>query len=381
MSNRSFVPNFNDVHFQEEYKQYNSLGDFKDNYNTKKETKVLFFNTKDINYLCGDHSYNFSIHFSPGNNDLSSINRTFKNVTNISFVDFVIKDAYVDINHVNYLYNKGILSLSNCIRLERLSDLPYLILEITDINNINYGTNNNINKSSFILKYDDDKDIRNNSGTFITYSSGDNLEYKNLNDSLLPETNNKMLYYTCFSKSPMNFYPSPKGHLKNMKICIKTPQGKILKKMNDYLTINSIKKNVDNLDIRFEITFSEYFSPEEYSLGDRIIFKNLSITGSLQRKSDLETYLNDDNGLLILSHTNNLASTKMYKSLCVSIKHNLLKDSSISSVANTYIEDDFGLSGSITCNGTIINASQQILIGLEITSEVRDNNLLNGNII
>ena len=62
-NNRHFVPNFNDVHFQEEYNQYESLGDFKEDYQTKKETKVLFFNTKDINYLAGDNTYNFSIHF------------------------------------------------------------------------------------------------------------------------------------------------------------------------------------------------------------------------------------------------------------------------------------------------------------------------------
>ena len=35
------------------------------------------------------------------------------------------------------------------ILVRKNSDLPYLILEITDINDINYGTNNSINKASF----------------------------------------------------------------------------------------------------------------------------------------------------------------------------------------------------------------------------------------
>ena len=378
--NRNFVQNFNDVHFQEEYNQYESLGDFREDYNTKEETNVLFFNSKDINYLGGDSTYNFSIYFSPGNTKLSSINRTFKNIKSISFIDLVLKDSYTDLSYVNFLYNKGTLSLTNNIRLERLSDLPYLILEITDINNINYGTNNNINKSSFILKYDDDKDIRNNSGTFISYSQNDNLQYKNTNNSLLPETNNKMLYYKCFSETDMNYYPSPKGSLKNMKICIKTPHGKILKKMNNYLSISSIKKDSNNL---VQITFTEYFSPEEYSLGDRIIVKSINITGSMQRKYDLETYINNEEGHLILSHSNNIVSTKMYKSLSISFKNDLLKDSNILAAANTYIEDDFGLSNTIetTSTGTLINSSQQILLGLEIKSEVRDNNLLHSNII
>ena len=37
-----------------------------------------------------------------------------------------------------------------------------------------------------------------------------------------------MLYYKCFSEYPMNY--NPKKKLKNMKICIKTPLIKILKK-------------------------------------------------------------------------------------------------------------------------------------------------------
>ena len=144
--------------------------------------------------------------------------------------------------------------------------------------------------------------------------------------------------------------------------------------------ISSIKKDSNNL---VQITFTEYFSPEEYSLGDRIIIKSINITGSMQRKYDLETYINNEEGHLILSHSNNIVSTKMYKSLSISFKNDLLKDSNILAAANTYIEDDFGLSNTIetTSTGTLINSSQQILLGLEIKSEVRDNNLLHGNII
>lgn len=387
-NNRNFIHNFNDVPFEEDYNEYESLGDFRENYTTKEEKNNLFFNTKDINYIYGDETYNFSINFSSGNNDESSINRTFKNVTRISFINLVIKDAYVDLNHANYLYNKKLLTLEKCIRLERISDLPYLILEITDINNINYGTNNAINKSSFFLKCDDDKEIRNNSGTFVTYAENDHLEYNNLNNSLLPETNNKILYYSCFNNTPMNFYPTPKGILKNMKISIKTPQGKILKKMNNYLTITNISLNngIDdnnNPSYILAISTSEMFSPEEYSLGDRIIFKNVSVSDTLSRKNDLETYLNDSNGLLIISHISILGETKMVKSFGISLKNELVKDANNTLLNQTIIEDDFGLSTSSPtfCTGTIINSSQQVLLGLEITNEIRDNNLLNSNLI
>ena len=86
--------------------------------------------------------------------------------------------------------------------------------------------------------------------------------------------------------------------------------------------------------------------------------------------------------MLILAHGDNLADTKMYKSFSVSFRSDLLKSASISSSSDTYIEDDFSLGNSqITCGGTLINSSQQILMGLEITTQVRDNNLLHGNIV
>ena len=70
-----------------------------------------------------------------------------------------------------------------------------------------------------------------------------------------------MLYYKTFGEIGMEYFPSPMGTLKNMKICLKTPYGKVLNKMNNYLTISSIIKNNNNL---LQINFSEYFSPEEY---------------------------------------------------------------------------------------------------------------------
>ena len=178
-------------------------------------------------------------------------------MTSIKFVDLVIKDRYVDLKEINYLYNTSNISLERNIKMERISDLPYLIIEISDINNLNYGTNNDINKASFILKYDDDKDIRNNSGIFISYAAEDNLQYKNVNNSILPETNNKTLYFKNFGEKYFDYENNPKGVLKNMKILIKTPNGKVLGKMNNYLNINKIDKDTTNN--LFIIKFDKYF--------------------------------------------------------------------------------------------------------------------------
>jgi hypothetical protein len=382
---RNFLRGFNDIHHNEEMENYGSKGEFKDDYKTKEEKKLVFINSKDINYLSKDTIYNFSMNFTPGSITSASVNINFKNITNIRFVDLVIRDSYVNLSELNGLYNQQIIKSkvvtvsdddSYNPRVERLSDLPYLILELTDINQMNYGSNNAINKSSFILKYDDDKDIRNNSGEYSFNSDNRYIEFGNVNNSFYAGTNNKLLYYKNFGEIDMKYYPTPKGFLKNMKVCLKTPYGDVLKRMNDYLTVASIEKNSNKI----RITMTEYFSPEEYSLGDRIIFSNFSITGTLGRKNDIETFINREVGHRIVSHKNNIANTKLYKSIEIPFNYVMNLDASVSSAGDSYTVDDYGLSSSITCTGTLINASQQLFFSLEITTQLRDDGLLHSNL-
>ena len=357
--------------------EFESLGEYRKDYSVKEETKNVFFDTKDINFLSGDNIYNFSVNFSQNNNNFG-VAHSFKNITSISLIDLVIKDAYINLSEINYLFNQGSISLQHTPRLERISDLRYIIIEITDINNLNHGTNNNINKASFILRIDDERDIRNNSGGFISYSQGDNLDYKNINNSLIPDTPNKTMIFKPMGLSDMLYSPSPKNILKNLKIQIKTPYGAVIKRMNNYLTLTGIK-NMSNL---LEISMSEYFSPEEFSLGDRLIIKNATLTSTHSRKYDIETFINRSEGHLIINHSNKITDTKMFKSLSIPFDFNLLLSNSISNKTNTYNFEDFGLTNStVYISGTAINLSQQICIGLQITTQKRDSNLLSGNII
>ena len=135
---RNFLRGFNDIHHNEEMENYGSKGEFKDDYKTKEEKKLVFINSKDINYLSKDTIYNFSMNFTPGSITSASVNINFKNITNIRFVDLVIRDSYVNLSELNGLYNQQIIKSkvvtvsdddSYNPRVERLSDLPYLILE------------------------------------------------------------------------------------------------------------------------------------------------------------------------------------------------------------------------------------------------------------
>ncbi len=382
---RNFLRNFEDVYYEEDIQNYGSKGEFKNDYKTKEEKKVVFINSKDINFQSSDTMFNFSINFTPGNSGNASVNINFKNITNIRFVDLVIRDCYINLPQLNGLYNQGVIKSKSVTvtnddsynpRFERLSDLPYLILELTDINQMNYGTNNAINKSSFVLKYDDDKDIRDNSGEYSFNSSNKYTEFGNVNNSFYAATNNKMLFFKNYGELDMNYYPTPKGFLKNMKLVLKTPYGDVLKRMNNFLTCASIEKSGNII----RITMTEYFSPEEYSLGDRMIFSGFNITGSLGRSSDLETFLNRDTGHRIVAHSNNITDTKLYKSIDIAFDYTMKLDASITSVGDTYVVDDYGLSGSINCGGTLINASQQLFFSFEVTTELRDDGLLHGNL-
>ena len=382
---RNFLRNFNDVHYNEDMQNYGSKGEFKEDYKTKEEKKLVFVNTKDINFSSNDTMFDFSINFTPGSNNNASININFKNITNIKFVDLVLRDCYLNLPQLNGLYNQGVIK-SNALtvtdsdsynpRFERLSDLPYLILELTDINQMNYGSNNEINKSSYVLKYDDDKDVRDNSGEYTYNTSNKYTEFGNVNNSFYASTNNKLLFFKNYGELDMKYYPTPKGFLKNMKVSLKTPYGDVIKRLNNFLTCASIQK-VGNI---IRITMTKYFSPEEYSLGDRMIFNTFAVTGTLGRSKDLETFLNRKIGHRIVSHSDNIIGTKLYKSIDIAFDYTMKLDASITSAGDTFSVDDFGLSGSINCGGTLINASQQMFFSLEITTELRDDGLLHGNL-
>ena len=62
-----------------------------------------------------------------------------------------------------------------------------------------------------------------------------------------------------------------------------TPQGKKLSLLNDYLTLHAIEQTtISGASINsLRLTFSEFFSPEEYMIGDKIKIKDISIRGNV----------------------------------------------------------------------------------------------------
>ena len=238
----------------DEFDNFINLKDTKDNYETQQKVNHFIINTKDRNAYI-DTNYDFSLCVSSFNTNSSinnlTINKDIKNIVSIELLHMIIPNIYIDIEETLNLYSNGIITNeivtetinnSNNIRLDRISDLPYLLLNISEFNNTLYGTNNAINKSTFILKLDDSQDKTNNSGDYMINANNKYVEYGNLNKSFLANTDRKSLFYKDFN-GKIDFYSSRKNCIQNLRFSITTPLGEPLQNINNYLEIESIIVN------------------------------------------------------------------------------------------------------------------------------------------
>lgn len=371
----------------EEIKYFKDPNSLKTSYKTFYNDTLLIINSKDRYYESDESTYNFSINFTSMSNNLSksaTINKNFKNIVSIELLEFIIPNIYVNQREVVCLYDEGYITSktvtnqdSNHIVCEKISDLPYLIINMSELENNNLGTNKELNKSSFIIKYDDYKDKTNNSGSYV--NNGVNVfEIGNINNSTVAISDRKLLTYKPFGELSINYNSQPRNYLKNIKIDITTPNGTSLTNLSHYMTLNDIELKAISGDYnKLHITFTKHFTPDEYHLGDNVIFKDVSLDGSFER---CENFLNRKSGHTIIGHANNLTDTKLYKTLIIPLDFTL----DLSTTNRTIVKDNFGLNTdtSVSANtGTMINNALQCILALKIKTESRDELRLHSNII
>lgn len=357
------------------------------NYSTRDVHENLYINSKDRNYKV-DTNYNFSINFSNGgNNTLSYVNSNFKNIKKIQFDKLIISNIYVDIEEALFLYDRQIITNQKNIKLQRIADLPYLILNISEISSINYGTNKEFNKSSFILILDDNYDINNNnSGTYSVSGDGNGVENGNINNSIVSGTDKKKLKYCCAGNCYIDYFPLLKSTLKNMKISITTPSGKVLNNLTNYLSLDTIQNDTAT-DKKMVITFKQYFCCDEFNLGDTIVFKNvkLPLTSNI-KVNELEAFLMRQEGHRIVDFARNgtvVANSKLYDKLYIPYDYTLDVNVSNNSTSE-HTQINFGMDSNPIISfssGECLNTSLQNLLAFKITSERRDNSELYTNVI
>jgi hypothetical protein len=372
------------------------LKDTKDKYEIVQKNNVFVINTKDRNPQI-ETNHRFSVSFSSNyNSDFLTINKPLKNIVSIDLLHFIIPNIYVDIEDTLNLFHNGLITStaigssdnSNNIRLQRIADLPYLLLEISEIESHIGGTDMEINKSSFVLIIDNmvDRAIV-NSGLYTINSNNNTTEMGNINKSFVANTDRKMLYYKNGSKK-IDFYSSRKSNLKTLKFSVKTPSGQILKTLSSFLTINKLVINSGNKKI--QLFLDEFVCSDEYNLGDRLQIKDITLPDTSNINTiQLRDLLIRKKGHTIIGHANDNNSTadskRIYKILEIPYEYYFDKNSGSSTLVNNFTKDNSSTSYTIITDTTqkniAINLSTESTIVLNILWEERTNMLLNTNII
>lgn len=355
-----------------------------DNRNNKLIDNFYIINSKDRNAIL-DTNYNFSVIFSSNNNDLLTIDKTIKNIISLKFVNLILPNIYVDIKEIlNLNYHSLLTSYqitentnnSNNLRLERISDLPYLLLDISDFNNNYFGTNNEINKCTFVLKIDDSQDkTNNNNGDYIINSNNKFVEYGNINNSFVAKTDRKVLHFKDFDNITFDI---KNNNLKNLKFTLKTPSGKILYNLNNYLKITNINLNVSNKYIT--ISLLTYICGDEYNIGDKILFKHLDLqTTNNIKKIELINFLLKTEGHTIIKLVEEKSvdgnPKRIFKKICIPYEYEFDNITGISSINNNFTIDNSDNSINIlpvddTHKNLIINLSLQSCFIFKIVNKI-----------
>jgi len=351
--------------------------------NNSETEYTLYLNSQDRQLNGENTTFNFQIitdeQHTPGISNLSDIKR-------IEIINVVIPNFYINMMEVLYLdYNNFITSYTNttssrALRTQRLSDIPYILLQIGNYNNdLNIGSNTSFRNKSFVLKVDSMEERMNkNSGTYEIYNDL-KVELGNINNSVLADTDKNVLTYVPMSDNAINF-PNSSNRLTNFNVILKTQNNKQLKYLNDSLIIKTISFPLAT-DKKIGLEFTQYFSTDEYGLGDKIIIKPGTII--FDSNSDLENlkfFLEREEGHTIIEHFgasdgNPIDSTHLFKGLYIPAKFNYTNTNGTAH-ANIFKIFDFGVTtgtdismdNTIITSNKVINQQNQIILTLKMTT-------------
>ena len=361
----NYDPNYNSNYEEEEIDTEDSITI------NNLENNLLIISSADRNYTNNETTFNYNVEFAPkisSNEKRAFFIRNFKNIKSISVVNVYIPNYYLDVKHLHGLVSDSIINNSetidnNNIRLPRLNDLPYITLKISDIGANLDGTNKHLNHATCMLTIDDSKDSTNNSSGGYTYKADStNVSIGNKSNTVISDTDKKMLIFKNVTDWEKIYYPSPKANLNGFQVSFYDPTGKQLSFLDDYLTVSTFVKNSNKI----KVTMSEYFSPEEYRVGDIIIFRNVivSTTGTIST-TQFQNFINREEGHIIIGHDTINSDTKLYKDIYIGFPYTITKS------AGSASKDDFGMAGTTysVSSGTLINHSIQNTICMKITNE------------
>ena len=325
----------------------------------------LSLDSKDRSYKNGDTTFNFSA---------ESLKNVYKNIASISIQGIVVPNIYLECQQVHGLYLNSHISTSltadsRVKRPRQLRDLNYITLQIENIPGKNDGNNEAVKQCSGVFIIDREIQTSNSSGEYIKAEGSTNYtESGNKGSSLLAGTNYNNLVFKTMEPFTITF-DTPIASLFEFKLSLRDPFNNVFRLMNDYLTIMAI--SLDSTDLR--IKTNEYFSPEEYRIGNNLIFSDIEITsapGDEDRAGLINFLTSKDRTHPIMGYTELDASapvatsTKLFNTLIIGLDYTLNK------TTGAITANDFNITGSLPClNSTIINSNLQTSVFVDIETQ------------
>lgn len=267
---------------------------------TYKENEYnLFIYSADRNWTRDNGSenrYNFTVNFDPaGNQQGFNINPAaqikFKNISRIELVKAILPTEGLDT-----LYKSTIDTNINTL------SFPYIILRVPELENNNYGTDNNLDRAFGVLQYDaiwnSDSNMARKSGGYL---------------AMIPK----------FMKCQKVYHPTPLATLQRLTVQVQRPDGSQLSQTQDVYNISQIygSGNIYNprgTDIYKDtsenftnqngfgyiwIQTSNWFN--QYSMGEseRVVLSNVAFTDknfTSPASTDFTTFIQRPEGHLIV---------------------------------------------------------------------------------
>ena len=406
---------------------------------------ILIINSLDRDHT-QDSSFTYTFSFNSSNNDKDKrgqIYKLYKDIKSIFITHIIMPNIYIDISAVHgskqlgYINTVNNTSSTHPVSFPRIASLPYLLVNIEQLNGNISGTkkHNNISTASFVYSHNITRtSLPSNMTTSFFYDDYSstvkqhvNYNKQNLGEGIMLDTNKEQVVFINLSTNPMNIN---KEILDNLTVSIIKPDGKLIKQLNNHLTIKEIgscKKKITvtgNSNVQFtyiqplretlflsqdgftqtilphtyidtvstiggqynhilnrsiytnltsdlifesrkiEIICNQYFSSEEYCIGDTLQLSNIIVNDNI----NLRKFCEFDEHTIIGLRKENINSS-LYNIIEISPK------TTIDIYSGNQTHDYFGLNNMINnesiytdISGTIMNKNNQTIMNMIITN-------------
>lgn len=250
--------------------------------------------------------YNFQVKFNPSSDFTGAgINSSYKNVVSVELVSSILP---VD-THIEPFDTRIYLNIMK---------YPYLLLSIEELDGVFSGTNISNDKAFATLVFDK----FHNSEILSSDLISSNVSVSTGKTSFTNEFKRGFIRYNPAYFEKKRYYNAPLASLNKLSISLTDPRGNRFNTLSDTNTINDLvfSDDLDTIASTLELTASngfpntssgshkmikitstKHFSNRMFRIGDRILIKNYTISGSGGNNSKFMNFINRDEGHIIIN--------------------------------------------------------------------------------